>query len=136
MVNKPEQVIEEWVTAGASRIIVHAEAKGDIVAAIDKLSGRVEVGVAFNMESDASDFVHNVEYKPMDYTYEMTATATDGATLDLAKGSFYLKHDEYKVSSESFKLATGSGRTKVEISLVNKRQRIHFWVNEVGVITK
>lgn len=62
MVNKPEQVVEEWVTAGATRIIVHAEAKGDVVAAIDKLSGRVEVGVAFNMESDASDFVYNVEY--------------------------------------------------------------------------
>src|SRR5205085_673045 len=29
MVNKPEEIVEEWVHAGAARVIIHAEAKGD-----------------------------------------------------------------------------------------------------------
>jgi len=51
MVNKPEEVVEEWVTAGAARVIVHAEAKGDIAEALVKLSGTVEVGMAINIDT-------------------------------------------------------------------------------------
>jgi ribulose-phosphate 3-epimerase len=51
MVNKPEEVVEDWITAGAARIILHAEAKGDIAAALVKLSGVVEVGMALNIET-------------------------------------------------------------------------------------
>lgn len=51
MVNRPEEVVEEWVTAGAARIIIHAEAKGDIAAALVKLSGVVDVGLAFNIDT-------------------------------------------------------------------------------------
>ncbi len=79
--------------------------------------------------------VHNLEYKPMNYTYEVTA-ATEGGVLDLAKGSLFLKPDEYKEASESFKLATGSGRTKIGVTLLNKQQNIHFWVIEFGAKKK
>jgi len=51
MVNKPEEVVDEWVRAGAARIILHAEAKGDLAEALVKLSGVVEVGLAFNIET-------------------------------------------------------------------------------------
>jgi ribulose-phosphate 3-epimerase len=51
MVNRPEEVIDEWVSAGATRIIIHAEAKGDIGKAIASLQGRVEVGLALNIET-------------------------------------------------------------------------------------
>jgi len=51
MVNRPEEVVEQWVTAGAARIIIHAEAKGDIAAALVKLSGVVEVGMALNVDT-------------------------------------------------------------------------------------
>lgn len=51
MVNRPEEVIDEWVTAGATRIVLHAEAKGGIEKALQALSGRVEVGVAFNIDT-------------------------------------------------------------------------------------
>lgn len=51
MVNRPEEVVEEWVTAGAARVIVHAEAKGDIAEAFVKLSGTVEVGLAINIDT-------------------------------------------------------------------------------------
>jgi len=51
MVNRPEDVVDEWVSAGALRIIIHAESKGDIAAALVKLEGRVEVGLALNIET-------------------------------------------------------------------------------------
>jgi len=54
MVNYPERIVEEWVTAGAHRIILHIEARGDIAEAIEKLQGRVEVGLALGMETPLS----------------------------------------------------------------------------------
>jgi ribulose-phosphate 3-epimerase len=51
MVNRPENVVEEWVRVGATRIIIHAEAKGDIAAALVKLGGIVDIGFAFNIET-------------------------------------------------------------------------------------
>lgn len=52
MANKPEEKVDEWVSAGATRIIIHAEAKGDVGRAIGILEGRVEVGLALNIETD------------------------------------------------------------------------------------
>ncbi len=51
MVDEPEKSVEGWVAAGATRIILHAEAKGDIGKAIEILKGRVEVGLALNIET-------------------------------------------------------------------------------------
>ena len=51
MANKPEDLVENWVIAGASRIIIHVESKGDAIGAINKLAGRVEVGLALNIET-------------------------------------------------------------------------------------
>lgn len=48
MANNPADKVENWVQAGATRIILHAEAKGDINKAIDDLQGRVEIGLALN----------------------------------------------------------------------------------------
>lgn len=54
MVNKPEEVADEWVTAGAARIVIHAESKGDIAAAIAALADRVEIGLALNIDTPLS----------------------------------------------------------------------------------
>jgi ribulose-phosphate 3-epimerase len=51
MVNKPEDVVEKYVAAGASHIVLHVEAKGDIAKAIEKLEGKVEIGLALNIET-------------------------------------------------------------------------------------
>ncbi len=52
MVNHPEEVVDEWVLAGASRIILHAESEGSIQKAIEIIDNRVEVGLAFNIDSE------------------------------------------------------------------------------------
>jgi ribulose-phosphate 3-epimerase len=51
MVNKAEEVVDEWVSTGATRVIVHAEMKGDLAMAITKLKDRAEIGLALNIET-------------------------------------------------------------------------------------
>ena len=55
MVNKPEGKVEQWISVGATRVIVHADAKGDIAAALEKLHGTVESGLAINVVSSLDD---------------------------------------------------------------------------------
>ena len=54
IVDYPEKVIENWVMVGATRIVIHAETKGDVVAAVNSLAGRVEVGLAFNIDTEVA----------------------------------------------------------------------------------
>jgi ribulose-phosphate 3-epimerase len=54
MANKPEERVEDWVSAGAIRIIIHAEARGDVAGAIQKLVDRVEISLALNIETPIS----------------------------------------------------------------------------------
>lgn len=54
MVNNPIDLVDDWVVAGANRIIVHIESKGDISETIDKLQGRVEVSLALNIDTPVS----------------------------------------------------------------------------------
>ncbi len=51
MVNRPEEVVGDWLSAGAERIIIHAEAKGDLVKAIEIMKDKVEIGLALNIET-------------------------------------------------------------------------------------
>ena len=72
--------------------------------------------------------VHNLEYKDFIYDYSVIAEASKSATI-LAKGSFSLKHDEYKTVSEKFSISDEDLKTKIIVNLDNKKQGIHFWVN-------
>ncbi|OHA16935.1 MAG: hypothetical protein A3C79_01255 [Candidatus Taylorbacteria bacterium RIFCSPHIGHO2_02_FULL_45_28] len=54
MVNRPEERIEDWVKAGATRIILHMESTGDVGAAIKALQDLVEVGLALNIDTPIS----------------------------------------------------------------------------------
>ncbi|MFA6404400.1 MAG: hypothetical protein WCW03_00100 [Candidatus Paceibacterota bacterium] len=55
MVNNTEEIVDKWVLAGANRIVLHAEAKGDIKKAIEILKDRVEIGLALNIETPISE---------------------------------------------------------------------------------
>ena len=54
MVNRPEDIVESWIIAGANRLIIHVEAKGDIKSALEEINGAVEVGLAINIDTDIS----------------------------------------------------------------------------------
>ncbi len=51
MINKPEEVVADWVTAGAMRVIIHVEARGNIQEAVTLLRDRAEIGLAINIET-------------------------------------------------------------------------------------
>lgn len=51
MVNRAEEVVEEWVRTGATRVIIHVEMRGDLDLAISKIKDQVEIGLAINVET-------------------------------------------------------------------------------------
>lgn len=65
MVDHPEAVVDDWVSIGATRIIIHIEAKGDVMAAVDKLVDRVEIGLALNIDTpidSLKSFVDKIQF--------------------------------------------------------------------------
>ncbi|HRN69940.1 MAG TPA: hypothetical protein PLS49_02035 [Candidatus Woesebacteria bacterium] len=81
--------------------------------------------------SDEADFkftVHNLEYEPFTYNYTVKAESTQSAEL-LDEGTFTLNHDEYKTIGGTISTQEAQIRTKINVSLENKNQSIHFWVN-------
>lgn len=51
MIKKPEDNINDWVTEGAKRIIIHIESTTDLPNIISQLKGKVEIGLAFDIET-------------------------------------------------------------------------------------
>jgi len=51
MANRVEGIVEDWISVGATRIIVHAEMNGDLIQAINKMKDKVEIGLALNIET-------------------------------------------------------------------------------------
>ncbi len=43
--------IEDWVQAGATRIILHVESKGDLLQVTETVFGQVEIGLALNIDT-------------------------------------------------------------------------------------
>jgi len=54
MVKKPLDVVDNWLSLGAKRIIFHAETMG--VDEIEKMKGKVEIGIALLPETSIEDF--------------------------------------------------------------------------------
>ncbi len=52
MVNHPREVVEDWIIAGANRIILHEECDGGVQDAIEIIDNRIEVGLAFNIDTE------------------------------------------------------------------------------------
>jgi len=51
MVSRPEKVIDGWITAGASRIIIHIESTNSMDEVLGKLAGTVETGIALSIDT-------------------------------------------------------------------------------------
>jgi len=58
MVQYPERVVDQWIAAGARRIIIHFEARGNLGFVIEKChaAGR-EVGISINPQTSAGTIV-------------------------------------------------------------------------------
>ncbi len=57
MIDEPQKVISDWARAGAARIIIHVESKGNIGLAIETIKQyNRRVGLAFNPETEIKTF--------------------------------------------------------------------------------
>jgi ribulose-phosphate 3-epimerase len=52
MVNRAEEEVENWISAGASRLIFHIESKTNFDKAFELAADRAEVGLALNGDTD------------------------------------------------------------------------------------
>lgn len=79
MVENPENVVEEWVNAGAKRIVLHIESSENILELVKKLRGEygysgdnplsIDIGLALNIET------------PNEELYEFLNTQANGRSL-------------------------------------------------------
>lgn len=74
--------------------------------------------------------IHNLEGKDMTYTYAVTTVGEKNQTID--QRSILIKNNQTKTISESFILPNAiTTRTKVTVTLLNKKQSIFFWMGGV-----
>lgn len=51
MVNRAEDKVEDWIQAGAMRLIIHIESKTDLAKVFEIAGDRIEIGLAINIET-------------------------------------------------------------------------------------
>ena len=74
--------------------------------------------------------VHNLEYRNTDYTYQVLEQSSDGSqTIILRQGTFWLKQNQYKTTSENLSLSNLSPRVKVIVNLSNVNESIDYSSN-------
>ncbi|MDO8575239.1 MAG: hypothetical protein Q7R78_00860 [bacterium] len=54
MVKKPEEVVEDWIITGATRLIIHSKSSENLGQLIDDLYGRIEIYLGLEIEDDIS----------------------------------------------------------------------------------
>ena len=65
MIKKPEDSINDWTTEGAKRVIIHIESTSNMSEIISRLKGKVEIGLAFNIETPFglyAEFLSQVDF--------------------------------------------------------------------------
>jgi len=69
MANHPAALVQDWISAGAQRIIIHYEADKkevkSVMAALEKINGVVETGLALDIETPnevINDFKNKIQF--------------------------------------------------------------------------
>lgn len=124
MVNNPEEIVDKWVLAGASRIVLHAEVKGDIKKAIEILKDRVEIGLALNVETPIEEIG---KYGEIDFIQLMGIdnVGFQGQEFDIG---VIEKVKEVKKSYPNYPVSMDGG-----VSLDNALQLIQAGVNRLVI---
>ena len=77
--------------------------------------------------------VHNLEYRPTNYRYQIVQTTEDGTTRQtLATGSFRLRQNQFAHPAVSITTADLGQRVKVEVQLINVNETISYWAGKEG----
>ena len=73
--------------------------------------------------------IHNLENKEMEYPYEVYID-TDGEKYIIHESSVLLKNNEYETIAVDFTLEVPIQRSKVVVNLIDKNQKIFFWIEK------
>lgn len=76
----------------------------------------------------ASFTIHNVEHKKMNYHYVISRSIDQDKEI-IVSGSAVLADNQSESIAFDYTVATKEPKTKIEILLPEKRQSIHFWIN-------
>jgi hypothetical protein len=74
--------------------------------------------------------INNLEGQTTAYEYEITQTDAGSESIIIDVGSVTLQNNESTSVESDFTVWQGFNRTRIQIQLVDKPQRIHFWVAE------
>lgn len=61
MVVRPEELLAEWVQAGAARIVLHVDSTEKLGECIEELHGKVEIGLAVQIGTDLEKITPHIE---------------------------------------------------------------------------
>lgn len=74
--------------------------------------------------------IHNLEAKTVDYTYRVTFS--DGTqTVAAPDGSFTLQDGQSQSITQNIKVPAGTARGEVSVQILNKSQKLHFWLERL-----
>jgi len=62
MVKNPEETLSDWIDLGAKRIVVHIESTNRLEEIIRELKGRIEIGVAFNINTPFDKILEDADF--------------------------------------------------------------------------
>ncbi|HSE61332.1 MAG TPA: hypothetical protein VLA88_03480 [Candidatus Saccharimonadales bacterium] len=86
--------------------------------------------VVTEQELPVSFVIANREAKTMEYTYRVTFS--DGKqTVTTPDGSVILQDGQSQAITQSIKVPAGTARGEVSVQIINKSQRIHFWLERL-----
>lgn len=113
MINNPEESVEDWIRAGASRIIIHAEAEGNLGLAIEtaKKYDR-ETGIALNPETPVSKIKDWLEFA----RFIQLMGVNPGAMGREFHENIYDKIEELKKLKPGVRLAVDGGVSEENIA--------------------
>lgn len=77
--------------------------------------------------------VHNLEYKPYAYPYNVYLD-NNNKIYEINKGSFTLNQDQHKTISDSYTLTKSISRAQIVINLTKNNQDIFFWITSNPLI--
>jgi hypothetical protein len=72
----------------------------------------------------------NREGKPTTYEYLVAQQNHDEASNTLLNGTLTLAHNESQTIAAHFSVIEGFNRTQILVTLIDRPERIHFWVEE------
>lgn len=95
------------------------------------------VNIMLNHNYSYAFTVHNLEYRDMNYTYNITAQYND-TVIPLGRSSFSLSNNQSVTFNQNFSLKNHFDRAKIEVDVTkdtNELIDLHFWVDEYVPVT-